>query len=504
MLSLRVVKGPGAGGHNYDLETGRAVTLGRGDDCEIRLASSNISKKHCRLTALPGARVEVEDLGSSNGTFVNGMLVKRHVLKPGDTITVNPFVLQLAISAPEPVNASSRGQTNAGVFTVPTESVQVMGAEMSAREKLIDFLDKSVFPWADALATRFDVRALFVASFLFWSMLVVFFTASPFSQRANERVIAQSVETARLYARQVARVNQRAIIDQRFSEVVANLDSRPGQTRGLIHSYVLDAVKAQILAPVELIGQNLPNEFARAALGRDEETVQLDVDGNAYVSVPIKVGTAEGNKVAAVALVEFHVSQGTFTLAAIMDQALSSILYSLLASFLVLLFMYRWAEGSLAIVTARLDEAMKRSETSISVSVQWPALVQLCEQISNVLGRAATSGGVATGSSVWAAAVVQASAQGAAAFDDRLTVTAWNPGMERVIGIRATLALGQDISGASRDVAFESAVRELAAEAGATPWSPVQRHLDFSGVPHRMAMVAGDGSFLLTVVKGEE
>jgi PAS domain-containing protein len=505
MLQLTVVKGPGSVGSRFELQMGRALVLGRSDDCDIRLPSSGISKKHCRLTPLPGSRLEVEDMGSSNGTFVNGMLVKKHVLKPGDTLTLNPFVLQLMVGAPETVQ-SSRGHTNA-VFTVPTENVQTIAAEKSAREKLSGFLESSVFPWADALSSRFDVRFLFVVSFLIWSLLVVGFTASPFADRANERVVAQAVETARLYARQVARVNQRAIIDQRYAEIVADVDARPGQTRGLLRSLVLDSVKAQVLAPSELIGGNLPHRYAQSAISREEESVQMGPNGIAYVSVPVKIGTAEGNKVAATVLVEFDTGLGLFTLATILDQALSSILYSLLASFLLLIFVYRWIEGSIEVVAARIDEAMKKSETSVSPPSRWPVLSQLCEQVSNALGRAGGGGsslGSALGSSSWAAAAVQASGQAAASFDSHLTVTSWNRGMERVIGIRATLAVGQDISGASRDVAFESAVREMAAETSPQPWSSVTRSLDFSGVPHRLSMASGDGGFFLTITKAEE
>jgi len=505
MLQLMVVKGPSALGSKFKLEIGRSLTLGRGEECQIRLSGAGISKKHCRLTPLPGNRVELEDLGSSNGSFVNGLLVKKHVLKPGDTITLNPFILQLALAAPEASPASSRGHTN-GAFTVPVDATPVVAPELSAGEKVVEFLNNSVFPWADSLSARFDVRLLTVIGFLMWSVLVVLFTASPVSDRANERVTAQAVETARLFARQVARINQKAIIEQRYSDIVADIDSRPGQTRGLLRSLVLDSVKAQILAPSELIGQNLPDRYARAALAKEEESVQFSPEGIAYVSVPIKIGTAEGNKVAATVLVEFDATQGRFTFANLIDQALSSILYSLLAGFLILLFVYRWTEGSILTVAARIDDAMKRSESSLAPPARWPALMQLCEQISNVLGRASASSGnpVNHGAAPWAAAAVGAATQGAAAFDSRLTVTGWNPGMERIIGIRATIALGQDISGASRDVAFESAVRELAAETASIPWSPVHRALDFSGVPHRMTMVGGDGAFLLTIAKADD
>jgi pSer/pThr/pTyr-binding forkhead associated (FHA) protein len=43
---------------------------------------------HCRLTVLPGGELEVTDLESTNGTFVNGTRVETARLAPGDTLKV--------------------------------------------------------------------------------------------------------------------------------------------------------------------------------------------------------------------------------------------------------------------------------------------------------------------------------------------------------------------------------------------------------------------------------
>jgi serine/threonine protein kinase len=66
----------------------RAVTLvGRGDTCKIQLLSQAVSKRHCRLL-LHGGRLSVEDLGSVNGTCVNGQPVERAELRPGDRLSI--------------------------------------------------------------------------------------------------------------------------------------------------------------------------------------------------------------------------------------------------------------------------------------------------------------------------------------------------------------------------------------------------------------------------------
>lgn len=75
----------------------RDVTvIGRREDCDFRIPLGEVSRKHCRLLR-QGDGVRVEDLGSSNGTFVNGRRVQEAELHAGDTLQIGPlaFVLQL-------------------------------------------------------------------------------------------------------------------------------------------------------------------------------------------------------------------------------------------------------------------------------------------------------------------------------------------------------------------------------------------------------------------------
>lgn len=78
------------------------TVLGRREDCDVRIPLSEISRKHCRVIREEN-KVRVEDLGSSNGTFVNGQRVQQATLAAGDTLRVGPvaFVIQLDGQPPE-------------------------------------------------------------------------------------------------------------------------------------------------------------------------------------------------------------------------------------------------------------------------------------------------------------------------------------------------------------------------------------------------------------------
>ncbi len=89
------------------LEAGGKVTIGRAADCELRLPSGDASRQHAEIVAGEDG-FTLRDLGSTNGTFVNGERVSEHRLAPGDRIHIGSSAItfcQLGGDAFEPCAA---------------------------------------------------------------------------------------------------------------------------------------------------------------------------------------------------------------------------------------------------------------------------------------------------------------------------------------------------------------------------------------------------------------
>ena len=74
---------------------GRSTTIGRTSRVDIVLSDDGVSRNHARLSVSEDGLVNVVDLGSTNGTFVNGNRVEVAALRPGDRIGIGPDVVLL-------------------------------------------------------------------------------------------------------------------------------------------------------------------------------------------------------------------------------------------------------------------------------------------------------------------------------------------------------------------------------------------------------------------------
>ncbi len=102
-------------GKRLTLPEGEAV-IGRDETCQIRLATNEISRQHCRLMCV-GDKVVVHDLGSRNGTLINDVAIQGQAeLQPGDTLRVGPVAFQLAGKKPAATTAPKKSASDDSIM----------------------------------------------------------------------------------------------------------------------------------------------------------------------------------------------------------------------------------------------------------------------------------------------------------------------------------------------------------------------------------------------------
>ncbi len=105
-LGLRVLSGRLEGGV-VPLQRGCALLVGRQPGADVLISEDLVSRRHARIT-YDGTEVVVEDLGSTNGTFVNGERVTRAAVREGDRVLVGETIF--TVVARQAASAASATQ----------------------------------------------------------------------------------------------------------------------------------------------------------------------------------------------------------------------------------------------------------------------------------------------------------------------------------------------------------------------------------------------------------
>ena len=98
MYALKFISGKYQGGV-FPLKPNKQIAIGRSAELDMVLVEDMVSRKHAKIGCQDG-KVFIEDLGSTNGTFVNGEKISRSTwLKEGDRVLIGTSILKLVIEA---------------------------------------------------------------------------------------------------------------------------------------------------------------------------------------------------------------------------------------------------------------------------------------------------------------------------------------------------------------------------------------------------------------------
>jgi sigma-B regulation protein RsbU (phosphoserine phosphatase) len=108
----------GQGGRSVVPLTGDSLVIGRSSEAQLKLEGEGVSRRHAELYRDPFGRWWIRDLGSSNGTLVNGFATAERMLELDDVIAIGDHALSLAssqnVQADEPESVGPGVTVNAG------------------------------------------------------------------------------------------------------------------------------------------------------------------------------------------------------------------------------------------------------------------------------------------------------------------------------------------------------------------------------------------------------
>lgn len=96
---LVLLTGEKAGTH-YLVRDDRMTVIGRDDQCQIRLQDPDASRRHAAIQPF-GREFYIMDMGSTNGTLINGRPEEKRILRHGDRITLGRQEFQFLLTGPD-------------------------------------------------------------------------------------------------------------------------------------------------------------------------------------------------------------------------------------------------------------------------------------------------------------------------------------------------------------------------------------------------------------------
>jgi len=400
MWHLRCLTGPMAG-KILPLKLGRN-TIGRAPHCDVTIPSQNISKEHAVIEVY-NDKIIVSDLGSRNGTFVNGVQVKSQKIKLGERISFFDIIVEVIKKSPR----QEQSKQIPPQLTMPTPNYNgnlaydqfAHGAAEQAQPQAIaaapqesnllgyfkKYVDEVVMPGVYKLLEWFEFRTvigLFVIGFV---ILVTVLSTIPLTRILKSSVEQEAQNRSLTIAKLLVRDNQMALAQGQTSLVtVENAMNEPGVTQ----AYVLSNVNGDILAPPNLVGQYITTiPFVHDARKWTVPQVKQIDDSTIVAVAPVLFNNPNTGQLSASAhsVVVYNMGALAVDNQRTISLFIQVLVLALFFGFILYFFLYKLIEQPLIDLNEKINSSKNHGQ--LNTQYQFPELQKLAANITSAISR---------------------------------------------------------------------------------------------------------------------
>ncbi len=517
MWIIRFLNGPLAG--QVVPVTKSPTIVGRAATCDIRLSTNNVSKEHCQLETFDDKLI-VSDLGSRNGTFVNGVQVRSTKLRTGDKLAFYDTFVEVQQVPDSWANRLNQPQLgSAAVQYYPQPAMQapmpqagqmpehdpaqqnIQNVSRVWMQNLQSYSNRVVLPGIYQLPRSVEFKWVMAGFMALFILLVTTLSTIPLVRILKTSLEEESQQHAVTIATTLARVNSSFLAGgQESSTSVEIATSRPGVTK----AYLISNVDGSIVSPAREAGSypEIPYVHEGRKLTKDS-VVQVD-DSTIVAMVPVQIfnQSTGSQSISHWAVVFYDMSALAVDNAQVLSLFITTLFISLALGAILFFFLYNLVEHPIRSINSQLDVALKEGHETVHVDYNFPALQLLVANISSALSR--SSGGDSNRSSAIEhdrnreisnlVELFGFAAMGVRAQD--LTIAAVNPALESRLGAGA-LELSSTTINELSDQALKLSVKDLIERVDKNPDEMASNELEFSGVNFQIVAQGVYGSTAL-------
>lgn len=507
-------------GQEFELHDGEN-TCGRDSGCDVHLPVQGISKKHMSVTVTDDV-CYINDLGSSNGTFLNGKIVKRATAENGDKVALPDLILQVVYVEEKKIivkKAVTDEEDDEDELFKPDPMPENIAG------KIVWSFKWKLMPVVHGINEEYEWSHLFGILLALFSVATITLTILPVLRDSREILYTEIAKRGSHYAEEIARINAQALEDNRLERVdTAFLDKEDG-----VSSYELFDPSLRIVRPITQLNEYSKEPFSAEAkdiLMNPKKKTSLHArrlnDGSIGIGKKIMAFDAKLGRQKAVGIIAIKFNPESLVKEAKRSTRLylESLVTSAMVAIIFFGIVYYLTQRPIDELRFQIEEALRGKRKSLESEYLMSSLDPLRDSINSVLQRmrelnAEEGDGEFVEEEDDEAYVstlkefMRGSSGGAMILDSQKNVISINMEAEDLTGIRESAAEGMSLLDVAREQGFAATVLDLCENSASNMGTNQEGEYELSGMPHQVhvcSLMGKDGfakSFYVTFVKDE-
>lgn len=372
MWSIQFLNGPLKG---RSIKINDQDIIGRSKNCSIHIPHESISKKHCRLY-LQENKLYIEDLNSSNGSFINGKQITNSQIQSGSQLNLHDLQA-IIVSGEQEVNFQDTNNETSQAYTHKKIN--------SLKDLLHNKIETVLLPGIYKLPELLEFRYVFGIFLIGFVLIMTSLSYIPLGTLLKSSIQKESQKRALGIAKHLASLN-RVYLQKGPKAAIST--SVALQESGVTQAFIISAENNRIIAPLSEQGQFPPENINSLFVGIDKNNDYFkQLDSSTIIAIkPIQfLNQAAELKTLAYAVVIYNMGSLSLSDGRTLSLFIQTLFIGLLIGSILFFFLFQIISYIFNQLNKQIHTSLTEGQSSVNIPYQFPPLQKCIEQINNIL-----------------------------------------------------------------------------------------------------------------------